>query len=92
LIDKEITKKLLQGAWCDNCSKRFDCKEKDKLKIKCCTRWVRDLFVDLFGKVRRAYPTQVASDLVSVQPMKEPSGEIFYLKPTKAKRKNDRTT
>ena len=85
MIDKEITKKLLQGAWCDNCSKRFDCNEKDKLEIKCCVNWVRDLFSDLFSMVRQVYPSKVASDLIKVQPMKKPTDQIFYLKPVKKK-------
>ena len=29
--------------------------------------------------IRRIYPNLIANELVSVQPMKEPSGKIFYL-------------
>jgi len=31
--------------------------------------------------VRRVYPTQIANDIVSVQPMKAPDNNVFYLKP-----------
>jgi len=32
-----------------------------------------------FPKIRRVYPRTIASDLVSVQPMEGPTGQLFYM-------------
>jgi len=91
---KKITKLLLRGASCSNCNFRQSLVENPNQycanrkycpKVNCCGHWKRDFLSGILKIRRNIFPNLIAKELIQVQPVGEPSGEIFYIKPTKEK-------
>ncbi len=90
--DFEIIEQLYQGHYCSNCSKKAFCKKNPIHHT--CIEWEKEFDVSsLLSVVRAAFPTMISGEIVSSQPMKPPSDNIFYLKPiyTKDEEKNETT-
>lgn len=73
---------------CENCAKRSNCPFKDHSWLSC-AEWdeIPDIGKVLLPLIRRVYPSMIANQIVSTQPMAAPKDSIYYLKPVYGRRK-----
>ena len=69
---------LLQGKGCDDCQRSSTCK-KNQEELLVCGSWEKesDLSKLILPLIRKSYPSLIANELVSVQPMASSTGVIY---------------
>jgi hypothetical protein len=94
MTKRNILKNLLENKTCELCGHKFDDKcnrhwnkrnHSEKLlslnKNNTCGKWINLLAKGIFPIVRRIYPSMIAQEIISVQPILLPKENILYLKP-----------